>query len=280
MQNFMKNTLCKHLLYMGLMFAGIQNVHAEIPTALTDKIYKGDGVIDLFIDVTAFELDSYLTGTNGELFLGVDLNEASSGNETSTSIGVAIKSMELSIQTSDGDFSFTEFYTNTTAMIMESGATESQEFYTMFGKNGSSQINGSSALDPAAYDDIVEIKNINYTGEIISATMSVEFLNTAKNGGESESFFDYSAGYEDFAIFTYAEAYEIETTATGIAEAPSTVEYTVTQSTTASVSDSSVTKTEEAAPATPSGAPEPPFFILLLGLGMILMLNKKERLAC
>jgi hypothetical protein len=62
---------------------------AEIPTVLTDTIKGGDGVIDIFKDVTGAELQEHLQG--GTLHLGVDLNEDASGNESSSSAGVAIK---------------------------------------------------------------------------------------------------------------------------------------------------------------------------------------------
>ena len=52
------------------------------------------------------------------MFLGVDLNEDASGLEESTSQGVAIKEVELVLTTTEGTFSFTTFYTNTTAMIL------------------------------------------------------------------------------------------------------------------------------------------------------------------
>ena len=75
---------------------------AEIPTVLTDTIKNGDGVIDIFTDASGAELQDYLQG--GNLYLGVDLNEAASGNESSTTAGVAIKEMELIITTTEATF--------------------------------------------------------------------------------------------------------------------------------------------------------------------------------
>jgi hypothetical protein len=43
---------------------------AEIPTVLTDRIRHGDGVIDLFKDITGSELMQQLQ--EGTLYLGVD----------------------------------------------------------------------------------------------------------------------------------------------------------------------------------------------------------------
>jgi hypothetical protein len=143
---------------------------AEIPTVLTDKIRNGDGVIDLFQDVTGDELQQYLQGET--MYLGVDLNEDASGNESSISAGVAIKDMELIIRTTEGDISFTEFYTNTTAMIQEAGSTQASEYYTLFGSAGGSDITGSTSnFDLSAFDDVIVFDNIQVSGEIIGAAL-------------------------------------------------------------------------------------------------------------
>ena len=215
-------------------------VWAEIPTVLTDTISKGDGVIDIFKDVSGAELEQYLQGET--LYLGVDLNEAASGLESSTTAGVAIKEMELILQTTNGDISYTEFYTNTTAMIQEQGAAEAQEFYTMFGNAGGNTItSATSGFDISTFDDVVQFDNIQFDGEITGAQLRVTFLDTAATGGDNESFFDYSAGFEEFAILTSTDAAALDAAGIGISDAPTTVSYSV---------DS------------PSGTPEPHLFFL------------------
>jgi hypothetical protein len=214
---------------------------AEIPTVLTDTISKGDGVIDIFKDATGAELEEYLQ--SGTLYLGVDLNEDASGIESSTSAGVAIKQMELIITTTEGDFSFTEFYTNTTAMIQEAGTTGTQEYNTLFGGAGGSEITGSTSnFDLSAFDDVITLDNIQVEGEIIGATLSVTFLDTASTGGDNENFFDYSAGFEEFAILSSSDAALLDSANIGLGDAaPTTISYSV---------DS------------PSGTPEPSLFLL------------------
>ena len=212
---------------------------AEIPTVLTDKIRNGSGVIDIFKDASGAELQEYLQG--GTLFLGVDLNEDASGNESSDSAGVAIKNMRLIITTTEGDFSFGEFYTNTTAMIQEAGATGSQEYKTMFGSAGSNQITSNSGFDLSNFDDVVTIGNIEFTGQVIGAKLNVTFLNTA-NTGENETFFDYSAGFEEFAILSSGDAAVLVSANIGLgAAAPSNISYNV---------------------SSPSGTPEPSWVLL------------------
>jgi len=214
---------------------------AEIPTVLTDKIRNGSGVIDVFKDTSGAELQDYLQ--SGSLYLGVDLNEDASGIESSTSAGVAIKQMRLIITTTDGDFSFGEFHTNTTAMIQETGASGTQEYYTLFGSAGSNQITSGSGFDISSFDDVVTIGNIQYTGDIIGARLNVTFLNTA-NAGDNESFFDYSAGFEEFAILSSGDAAALDSANIGLgAAAPAKISYSV---------------------SSPSGTPEPSWFFLAL----------------
>lgn len=251
--------IASSILFLVLLFA--QSVAwAEIPTVLTDTIKSGSGTIDIMHDVTASELDGALS--EGAMYLGVDLNEDASGLEKSTSQGVAIKEMELVITTTDGTFTFNTFYTNTTAMIQEQGAIDSSEYHTLFGQTGSSEISSSTeGFDLSAFDDVIEIRDISYTGDIIDAQLNVTFVDTAKNAGDNESFFDYSAGFEDFAILSETDAQTLDNANIGVAEAPTTITYTAS---TPSGGDL----------AAPSGAPEP-HWLLLAAIPAMLMSRRK-----
>ncbi len=234
---------------------------AEIPTVLTDTIKQGDGTIDLLKDVTAAELDAALS--SGTLLLGADLNEAADGLESSTSQGVAIESVELLITTTEGTFSFTTFYTNTTALIIEQGATEATEYYTLFGSSGSNELTSSTGtFDLSQLDDVLEIQNISYTGEIIDAQLSIKLLDTATRSGDNEQFFDYTAGFEEFAIVLIEDATALDNADIGITDAPTTITYT-----TSTPSGGDI--------AAPSGAPEPHWF--LLGAIPALLLSRRKR---
>jgi hypothetical protein len=120
------------------------SVRVEIPTVITDKIRNGDGVIGAFKDVSGAELQQYLHGETQ--YLGVDLNEDATANEPNTSAGVAIKEMELVIQTTNGVISYPEFFTNTTTMIQEQVATQTCEFFTLYGSVGSNQIKSANMI--------------------------------------------------------------------------------------------------------------------------------------
>ena len=191
--------------------------------ALTDKIYRGEGVIDLMNNISGSQLAKYFGQTGNMLLLGVDVNEDASGNESSKSVGVAIKDAQLKLTTTAGDFTFRDFLTSTTAVLRETGNNTPGTYYTLFGQGGSSQITGSGTFDISRYDDVMWFDNINFTGDILSATLSVKFLDTPPSKSSpnaSEQFFDFSGGFEDFALFNVADSVLIENANLGVAEAP------------------------------------------------------------
>ena len=235
-------------------------VSAQMPTVLTDKVSKGSGTINLLQDVSSSQLESYFAA-DGTLSFAVDLNEAAAGNETSDSVGVAIKQMELVLTTTAGTFTYSDVYTSTTAMILESGTSEAQEFYTLFGRNGSSSITGGTS-DPNldAYDDVVQIQNVAFEGSITSAELNVTFLDTAETGDmTNESFFDYSNGFEEFALITSVQSVELEAADYGLKDAPETVAFT-----------------NEGALYEAPAAPAPPFLALVV-LGVLLIFRSRTK---
>jgi hypothetical protein len=221
-----KSNSIKHGLLLLLILA-INCQGQDIPSVFTDKVFRGSGVIDILKDIAPANLDAYLT-TTGRLILGVDVNEANSGLESSSSLGVALKQVELLITSTDGDFSFTDFYTNTTAAIVESGSSEAAQFYTLFGTGGSNTLTGSTQdFSEAVMDDVVYLDNIAYTGTILSAKLVIKLLDVANTGGANEDFFDFSGGFEQFAILYEDQAASIELVAAGIDAASSDLVYAV-----------------------------------------------------
>lgn len=197
-------------------------VYGQIPTVLTDKIHRGAGVIDLLKDMSGSQLGEYLR-TYKSMFLAADVNENASGNESSGSMGVALQQMRLLLSTTSGDFSFGDFYTSTSAKILAAGATSAQQFYTLFGSGGSNELTSATkSFDISRFDDVITISNINFTGDILGAKLEMAFVNvdTGRRTGANEEFFDFSGGFEDFAILTRQDAAMLEAAAIGEAAAP------------------------------------------------------------
>jgi hypothetical protein len=249
-----------NVLLTAALLLWISGASAEVPTVLTDTIKSGTGDIDLLKDVTTTELNDVLS--SGSLYLGVDLNESSAAPESADAQGVAIKDVELIITTTEGTFSFSSFYTNTTATLLEQGADTADEFYTLFGQTGSNDLTSStSGFDLSTFDDVLVLEGISFTGEILSAQLNITLLNTAKNTGVNETFFDYSAGFEDLAILNQTDAQTLESANIGVDAVSDAITFTQTA-------------TDLAAP---SGAPEPHWLLLAAVPGLLMSRMKRKR---
>lgn len=179
-------------------------------------------MINILNDVSGASLSNYLQG--GNMYLGVDLNENASGNETRDSVGVAIEQLQLSITTTEGEFTFSDFYTNTTAILQSETNPDGGEYYTMFGSLGSNELTGNSDFDISDFDDVITLENIEIDGEIISATLTVSFVDTVGTG-ENETFFDFSNGFEEFALFSGEDATLLDSADLGLSDSPSGIQY-------------------------------------------------------
>ena len=69
------------------------------------------------------------------------------------------------------------------------------------------------------------------------------------DAGDNEDFFDYSNGFEEFAILTSPDATLLDSAAIGISDSPTAIAYDV---------------------SAPSGTPEPPLLLLLAVPGLLL----------
>jgi hypothetical protein len=262
--------------------ASAQEVESK---ALSDKIYRGDGTINLLRDISGSDLTRYFNETGGLLLLGADINEDASGNESNKSVGVAIKQAQLSISTSAGDFTFTDFFTSTSAMLREAGSETAREYATLFGQGGSSQITGSGSLDISKFDDVMWFENIAFKGTITSAKLSISLLETPNSKAQSaESFFDFSGGFEDFALFNIADSVLIEEANIGMAAAPDDVKYTVQENVIVAIKEAiastdsggSLSGNGGSTPVTaPPAAPAPPL-LAVAALGLLVLLKKRR----
>lgn len=301
----------KHLPHILLLGASIlASAQANIPTVLTDKIQQGSGVINILKDVRPDVFADYLRANKG-MFLALDVNENASGTETARTQGVAIKQMRLLLSTSDGDFSFSDFVTSSRAKIIEAGSRTASEFYTVFGDAGSNELTSATKnFDLSKLDDVITFQNINFTGEILGARLEVAFLETARGGlaGANEDFFDFTGGFEDFAILSPVDAAALQEAAQGKADAPAGITYTpiVTPLTPLAPTNPPTTDpvvTNPSAPTTPSatdpstptapetgggtvvqdpvasvpGAPAPPLLLLVLAAGLLGMRRLMQR---
>lgn len=238
----MKQNIGSLSLLLVTLYSG--NSLADLPAPLTDRIFKGAGVVDLLKDVSASELTSYLS--SGSLYVGVDVNESSRAPESAMSQGVALKDVSLNLETSAGDFTFSNFFTNTSSMLTAAGSDVAEEFYTLFGRTGSAQINGGNLL----MDDVFTVGDIAFEGTIQSAYLSIDFVDVIEPGGSNEQFFDFSAGFEDLALIDATNADAIDSLEAGVSDAPYEISFAYTA---------------------PAGTPEPWWFLGLVFVGLHFM---------
>lgn len=279
---------CLQLLASLLLLATATPSSAQISTRLTDTIRQGVGSINLLKDVSAAQFAQQVTST-GKLFFGVDVNENAAGNESADSIGVALKGVTLTVTTTTGTYVFTNFSTSTSATLTEAGSKQAASYYTLFGQTGSSQITSStSGFDLSRFDDVLSISNISFTGDVLSAQMSVTLLNTGTGNDANGTFFDFSGGYEDLAFLSSSDALALESAEIGLSAAPTGIIYSndapvVTTTDTVVVSESA--KTQEAASSSSSlispapAAPAPSLILVLLMVFSVLVLEGVRKTA-
>lgn len=207
---------------LSLMFIANPSYAAQ-SYIFTDVIKSnGIGYIDLFKDVNGTVLESLRIDGEGELIFGVDVNEAADGTEKSSSQGVAIKSAELVLTTSDGNSTkYTVFTTKTQSLLAEKGSTQRNAYYTLIGDTGSNRITGSAISDIASgLDATIHFPVDMNLSDVTSAQLNVVLLDVNMALGDPEAFYDFSNGFEDIGILTLADADYLDELQAGQAEAP------------------------------------------------------------
>lgn len=286
---------------LALLLAALAAPHAAMAqqvqsTALSDKLHRGDGVIDLMKNIGGNNLSQYFNETGGLLLLGVDVNESSSGNESNASVGVAIQAAQLMISTTKGDFTFGDFYTSTSAYLREAGSLAGGQYQTLVGQNGSSQITGTGPLDISKFDDVMWFSGIAYEGEITSAKLSIKLLDTpTSKPTAAESFFDFSAGFEDFALLSAADAVLLENANIGVSAMPADISFQSGKTAVEAIAEAAAAKNNSspapspetdnpsgpgtipspAPAATPPAAPAPPL-VALVPLGLLMLWKSRK----
>lgn len=245
-----------------------------ISRIFSDKIRHGNGTINLLSNISGSELTQYFNQTGGLLLLGANLKEANSGYESSRSVGVAIRDVQLSISTASGDFTFGDFFTSTTALLRGSGSADPGEYFTMFGQNGRSDLVGGGGFDLASMNDVLWMENILLSEDITRAEMRVTFVDTPKrNATATESFFDFSGGFEEFALLSVADAVLLEKAAIGEGAAPSAISFSSGRSAVDAIHSA---QSAGNGITNPPAAPAPPWMVVA-GLAGLLLLKQNKK---
>ncbi|MBF0236236.1 MAG: LruC domain-containing protein [SAR324 cluster bacterium] len=216
------------------------NTLATESIRLTDVIRSQDGygAVDLLKDMKSSDLEVFRLQGNGGLMIAVDVNENASGTEKSTSQGIAIKTLKLTIIMDGITHEWTQFSTATSATLMASNETTRSNYYTVLGDSGSNRITTNSIQ--AKFDSIITISvEMALTGTITSALLDIQLLETKTSLGDPEAFYDFTGGFEDLALLNFSDAVYISNLEAGRQEAPS-VEITSSGTTDSSSGQASV----------------------------------------
>lgn len=202
---------------------------------LTDVIKsQGTGNIDLFKDVSAEQLEQYRLDNGGMLVLAVDINENSSGSETSTSQGVAVKRVVLDIMFDDGSQLLLDSssspdccFTETQALVAEAPSETRELYYTLLGESGSSRIAATNAtqeiFDGALKIEVSQALFDPTAKSAVSADLQIVLLQTSDQLGDPEEYYDFSGGFEDLALLNAEDAAFIDDYGAGREEAPAVI---------------------------------------------------------
>lgn len=210
------------IVFILTFFFVVEGINAtEVSVKLTDVIKSnGIGDINLLKDVTASQLEAYRLNNNGMLIFGVDVNEAASGTEKSSSQAITIKTLVLNIELADGStYAFSVFETETKATVAEVGSTDRYTYFTNIGDTGSNRITSSNSIQNV-FDSTIRI-NVNLDLSTVAvATLNIVLLETNESLGDPEAFYDFSNGSEDLAILNQTDSAYLDDLAPGRDEAP------------------------------------------------------------
>jgi LruC domain-containing protein len=204
---------------------------------LRDVISQGQGNIDLLQasvrsrDPTPAQLEEFRSLNGGKLVFAIDVNEAASGTEKSSSQGVAIESAWIEVTVggvmtrydargcADGEADPT---TKTRTALARLGQTSRSLYCTLIGDAGSRTVTSSTSSDInlSSFDATLRIPVSANLGSATAVRLVIRFLDTNQSLGDPEAFYDYSNGFEDVALATPQDALYLDQLAAGRDEAP------------------------------------------------------------
>lgn len=219
-------------LLIGLLILAGLSVPTQAATSIKLKdVIKSNGIgsVDLFKDVTASTLEALRSENGGRLIFGVDVNEAANGTEKADSQGIALKSVKLTVNFSDGPtrvYQMTgvgatdnQCFTKTKALLAETPGIARKEWYTLLGETGSSRITAKNAIQNQ-FDDTLTVLVPDSLATATKAILDVVLLDTNVKLGDPEAFYDFTNGFEDLALLSREDAAFIDGYAAGRTGAP------------------------------------------------------------
>lgn len=202
------------LLALAALLSAPAMAQSVTSVRLTDTVVKGVGDVNLLKDTNAGALEAYRTTNGGRLVFGVDVNEAANGTEKASSQAVTVADAWLEVTFANGTTRVYGhaggFWTETQALVARANETTRRGYYTLLGESGSSRITANSSVQ-SIFDSTLKIAVPDALNGVTSAMLHIRFVDTNVKLGDPEAFYDYTAGFEDLAILSAADALYIDT---------------------------------------------------------------------
>jgi hypothetical protein len=188
----------------------------------------------------------------------------------------------LTISTTKGDFKFSEVFTSTMASLRDENGEKASNYYTMFGQNGPNELKGIGSTDLTSFQDVMWMTGIDLSGTITEAKLEIRFVETPeKKGTVTEEFFDYSGGFENFALLTAADAALLESQSIGEKKVSDAVKFTNADPVSVAIAAAIANENggnggNGGGVVVPPGAPNPPLMILA-GMGLLMVWRNQRQ---
>ena len=198
-----------------------------------DKIKQdGVGTIDLFAPALAEKvsngttLEAFRQDNNGALVFSVSLNEPNSGTENSDSQGIAIESVELTLDFGSETVIITELSTVTYSLLLKEGNVTRALYPTIVGDSKSNRVSSDilSEINGSSFDGTLRVPVSRDLTGLVGATFTVRFLVVNRKLPDPEAFYDFAGADEEIAMLTSADAAYLDALAPGRAIAPLTLD--------------------------------------------------------
>ena len=196
---------------------------------LTDGVgTQCKGVINLFKDASATDLETYRQDNGGSLAFGINVNEAKEGTETALSQGISLKDAALTLTFSDGrektySIANGSCYTETYTLLAEVGNPTRKLQYTLLGSDETNRTGALNAIQDT-YDSTLKCyipdKLASSSSKVVSASLDVQTVNTDVSKGDPEAFYDCTGNPETLALLNGADRRYIEQYQSGGLQAP------------------------------------------------------------
>ncbi len=224
--------IARNVLTMIALASSATQAHAQ--TTLNSFVFNdviasnGRGDIDLFAPKTtslAIDgplLEAFRQDNNGSLVFAVDVNEASSGSESSSSQGLAISQAVLIVTIDGQERQYSEFSTPTRSLLMAKNASARDTYYTLIGTAGSNRVspNADSELTGSSLDETLHFPVADDLSGATTGRLEISLLDTDTKLGDPEAFYDYSNGFEEVALLSRDDVLYLEALAPGRNSAP------------------------------------------------------------